>query len=157
MTLKALDFAVVLGFLLVLTAVGWWSRRFVHGVADFVVARRKMRKYLGLTTESAQGWDIATLAAGAEQGFLHGFAYIWISLLGAAIVIPIFGVLGFGVERLRATKAMTLAQFHEMQYGKGVRLTIGVIMAVGGIMNMAIFPVIGCSYLRIFLGLSDRV
>ena len=69
--------------------------------------------------------------------------------------ILVYGVFGFGIERFRASKAMTAAQYHEMRYSRGVRVLVGIVMGVGGVLNMALFPTIGANFLSYYLGLPE--
>ena len=71
-----LDWLIAGLFLVFLTVGGVFCRRFIRSVADWTVAGRHMRKYLGLSSGSAEGIGIATVAAMLEPGFKTGLSYI---------------------------------------------------------------------------------
>ncbi|MCC7085072.1 MAG: sodium:solute symporter family protein [Pirellulales bacterium] len=151
------DWFVLVVLLLALLGVGWWCRRYMRSVADFVVVNRKMRKYLGLSTWSAEGVGLITVVYMAEQGFREGLAYVWLTLANMLLYVPLFGILGFGIRRYRATRVQTIPQFHEMRYSRGVRVCVGVALAVGGILNMAVFPILSSRFLVALLDLPTNV
>lgn len=136
----------------VLFGVTWWSRRFVKDVAGFMVAGRGTGVWLGLSNNFSGGLGLVSIAYIAQQAFSHGLGYIWIVLFRSLFVMTIFGVFGFGIQRLRASKAMTAGQYHEMRYSRGVRLLVGFVSGIGGVLNMAIFPITGAKFIAYFLG-----
>jgi SSS family solute:Na+ symporter len=132
-------------------------QRYVKSVAGFLVAGRKMRLWLGVSTMEASGIGLVAIANFAEQGFNHGYAYIWLQILGAALIIPLFGIIGFGIQRYRMTRVQTLPQYYEMRFSKGLRYLTGFALALGGILGMAIYPMVGSKFLVIFMGLPERL
>ncbi len=140
-----------------LIGVGIWTRLFVKGVADFTVGGRKMGMWLGLGASSADGIAIVSIVAVCEQTYLHGFSYVWLRFLGPLIIVPLIGIYGFGIKRYRATGVQTLPQYFEMRYSKGVRMLAGFAIVIGGVLNMAVFPIIMANFLTAFLGLPATV
>jgi len=152
-----LDWIIVGIFTFGLISVGYITRRFTKGVADFTVAGRKLRVWLGLSATSAEGIAIASIVTIAQQGYLHGFAYVWLITFTLLICVPLIGIYGFGIKRYRATGVQTLPQYYEMRYSRGVRILAGIAIVVGGILNMAIFPIIAAQFFTAFLGLPDTL
>lgn len=138
-------------FFSMLVASALWSRRFVKDVASFLVAGRKTGMWLGLSNNFSGGLGLVTIAFVAQQGFSNGVGYIWLILLQSVLAIVVFGFFGFGIQRLRASKAMTPGQYHEMRFSRGVRLLVGIVCGIGGVLNMAIFPITGAKFLTYFL------
>jgi len=132
---------------------GWVIKKYMRSVADFVVLNRRMRTFLGLSTWSVEGIGLVSIVYLTEQGFTSGFGYLWMTLLNSAIYLPVFGIIGFGIQRFRATRVQTIPQYHEMRFSKGVRVTSGISLAVGGILNMAIFPAVSSHFLVLYMGL----
>jgi solute:Na+ symporter, SSS family len=155
--MKVLDWTLLVFLFTGLFLVALWCRKYVRGVADFVLAGRKVGMFLGLSTGTAEGIGLISIANFAQQGYLHGFSYIWIVLINMIIFIPVFGIMGFGIKRYRATKVQTLPQYYEMRYGKGVRLLAGIALTLGGVLNLAIFPIISSWFLTAFLGFPEYV
>ena len=136
-----------------LLGLGFWTRAFVKGVADFTVGGRQLGMWLGLGASSADGIAVASIVAVCQQAYLYGFSYAWLRLLGPLVVVPLVGIYGFGIKRYRATKVQTLPQYYEMRYSKGVRTLAGFVIVIGGVLNMAVFPIIMAKFLTAFLGL----
>ena len=147
------DWIIAAVMLVGLLVVAVYLGRLNRSVADFILAGRKVRKYLGMSAGSAENLALAGIAASLQQGMQHGFALIWISVILMTYTIPVFGLLGFGIKRFRATRCMTIPQFLEQRYDKRLRLLVGVILAASGILNMAIFPLVGSQFLVAFSGL----
>ena len=138
--------------LLTLGAVAVYFRKYVKDVSSFAIAGRKTRIWLGLSNQFSGGLGLVAIAYVGQQGFCHGAGYIWIALFNSMIGIILFGICGFGIERLRASKAMTSGQYLEMRYSRKLRLVVGLVCGVGGVINMAVFPVTGAKFLCWFLG-----
>lgn len=154
--MTTIDWCIAFAFLGIMIAIGLSLRKYARTMADFLVAGRKVRKFLGLGSQRAEGVGLSSIAAYAQQGFQHGFAFLWIGIINKIWQIPIFGILGFGIKRFRATRCMTIAQYIEERYqSKGLRTFIGVVLAISGIINMSIFPKVESTFLIAFAGLPD--
>ena len=151
------DWLIFGSMLLGLLVITWWCRRHMRSVADFLIVGRKMRKYLGLSTGTAEGIGLVSIAFIAEQGFTNGFAYVWLALAAIVVEVPLIGILGIGIRRFRATCVQTIPQYHEMRFSRGVRICVGVSLAVGGVLNMAIFPIVSSQFLVAFMGLPTTL
>jgi len=157
MRLIAIDWVIIVLACGLLLGVTIWTKRYVKGVADFTVAGRKVRVWLGLSASSADGIAIASVIAISQQSFESGFSYMWLFFLSMLICVPLIGIYGFGIKRYRATGVQTLPQYYEMRYSKGVRRVAGIAIAIGGVLNMAIFPMIAAEFLMVILGLPDKI
>ena len=51
---------------------------------------------------------------------------------------------------------MTVPEYFERRYARGVRVLAGVLMAVGGSLNLGIFPLIEARFLNIVTGIDPR-
>jgi solute:Na+ symporter, SSS family len=154
--IKTIDWFIAAVLLTALIVLGVSIQRYARSVADFLVAGRKVRKYLGLGSQRSEGIGLSGIAASAQQGFQHGFSYLWISVINKIWGIPLFGIIGFGTKRFRATKCMTTAQYLEERYqNKYLRLAVGIVLAFSGVINMAIFPKVGADFLIAFTNLPS--
>lgn len=153
--MTGLDWLIAAALLAFLVGVVIWSRSLVKDVSSFLVAGRKQRMWLGLSNNNSAGLGLGTLAYLCQEGYRNGFAIMWITLLQTLVAIVLFGLIGFGIERFRASKVMTGGQFHEMRYSRGVRLLVGLAMGIGGVINMAAFPVVGGLFIIHFLGWNE--
>ena len=149
------DWIVIAGFYLALGGTGWYTKRLVRGVADFLVAGRGMRKYLGFAAGDAADKGAASTVAAMEVMYRGGPAILFMGLFGMLWGLFI-GVTGFIIHRYRETKIMTTPQLFEMRYSKGVRVTAGTICAMSGIVNMAIFPIVAGRFFTYFSGLPHQ-
>ena len=141
--------------LLILIGVAVYLGKLNKSVADFLIAGRQVRKFLGMSSGTAEGLGLASIAASLQQGMQNGFALIWVSIILMAYSVPVFGIFGFGIKRFRATRCMTIPQFLEQRYSPRLRLLAGLVLAVSGVLNMAIFPITGSLFLTAFSGLPE--
>src|SRR5438067_2127437 len=114
MTIAPIDWLILAaGFLFFL---GWaiYLNARCRGVADYLVSGRKVRMWLGMGAGIGGEIGLISIAAMCEQGFTHGYSFVLINLLSMLITVPLFGIFGFGIERFRATKAMSVPQYIEM-------------------------------------------
>ena len=134
----AIDWAIIIAFLVISTALGLWARRYIGGMEDYVVAGRAVKTYLGVATIIASEMGLVTVMYSAQKGFAGGFAAFHIAVV-AAIVALIVGLTGFIVVPLRKMGVMTIPEFYERRFSPGVRLIGGAILAFSGILNMGMF------------------
>ena len=158
MDLPLLDGLLVVLLLCGLIGVGYWAHRLMRSVAHFTVAGREMGMWLCLSTGVAEGTGLISIANGCQQGFKNGFSYIWLGMVSLLLIrIPLFGIFGIGIKRFRATKVQTLPQFYEMRFNRRVRIFAGITLALGGVLNVAIFPIVGSQFLMEFLGIANNL
>lgn len=131
---------------------GWLCSRYIKGVADFVVAGRNVRPFLALSSGQAEAMGLISIAITCQEGYLRGLSNIWFTVISLVIVVGIYGIGGFVIVRYRELKLMTIPQFYELRYSKGLRITVGFVTAISGILNMAIFPIVGAQFLVHFVG-----
>ncbi|UCG59575.1 MAG: sodium:solute symporter family protein [Phycisphaerales bacterium] len=133
-----LDWCIVVGYLLVIVAVGVYIKRYISSVTDFIVAGRGLRTFLAIATMIGTELGLVTVMYSAQKGFTGGFAAFHIAL-AAAIVTLVVGLTGFIVVPLRRMKVMTIPEFYERRFGRGVRILGGILLAFSGILNMGMF------------------
>jgi len=90
----------------------------------------------------------------AEQGYKNGFSAFFIGL-AAGLGMAILGFTGFLIKGFRASGAMTIAEYYEMRYSKGVRWVGGLVIATAGILNMGVFLKAGALFLTQVTGLPE--
>ena len=112
----------------------------------------------GLEWARALGGEIGLLAIASicEQGYAHGYSFVLINLLSIVITVPLFGIFGFGIERFRATKAMSVPQYLEMRYSKNLRILTGITCCLAGVIQMCIFPIVGATFIRSIINAPER-
>jgi SSS family solute:Na+ symporter len=121
-------------------------------VADYLVSGRKVRVWLGLGSGIAGEIGLLAIVSVCEQGYGHGFSFVLIGILSMLVTVPLFGVFGFGIERFRASKAMSVPQYIEMRYSRRLRILTGMSNCLAGVIQMCLFPIVGASFVRVLIG-----
>jgi SSS family solute:Na+ symporter len=146
-----IDGSIVGLYLLITMIAGLVVRKYVTRVEDFLVAGREMNVYLGIASLAATEFGIITCVYTAQAGFTNGFAGAFPGLCQAGAMFLI-GATGFCVKPLRDSGAMTLPELFEQRYGKFVRWLSGVVIVLGGLLNMGVFLKIGGDFLCLVCG-----
>lgn len=147
-----LDWILIWVPLLIVVYAAFKSQKYVKGVADFLSAGRIAGRYVVSVASGEAGMGLISVVAIMEMYYRSGFAISFWGTLTAPISM-VLGLVGFCTYRFRETKAMTMGQFFEIRYSKGLRVVAAVIQSISGIVNYAIFPAVGGRFLVYFLGL----
>ena len=150
-----IDGSIVGLYLLGTMVAGLWMRRYVSKVEHFLVAGREMNLYLGIASLAATEFGIITCVYAAEAGYSRGFAGATPGLC-QAVAMLVIGLTGFCVKPLRESGAMTLPELFEKRFGKTVRWLAGVVIVLGGLLNMGVFLKIGGDFLCAVCGFNTR-
>jgi SSS family solute:Na+ symporter len=146
-----IDGSIVGLYLLATMAAGLWVRRYVGGVEDFLVAGREMDVHLGIASLAATEFGIVTCMYTAEAGYRFGFAGATPGILMAIAMFAV-GATGFCIKPLREAGVMTLPELFEKRFGPGVRRASGVVIVLGGLLNMGVFLRTGGEFLMTVTG-----
>jgi SSS family solute:Na+ symporter len=141
-----LDGAIVGLYLLGTMAAGLAMKKYVGTVEHFLVAGREMDVSLGIASLAATEFGIVTCMYGAQNGFELGFSGAVPGLLLAAAMWGV-GVTGFCIGPLRESGVVTLPEFFEKRFGPRVRWASGVVIVLGGLLNMGVFLRTGGEFL----------
>lgn len=141
-------------YLISIGIVGVWVNRYVQNVTDYLVGGRNAG--LALNTASFIGTELGlvTVMYAAIEAFSRGFAYLMIPLL-AVIAAFIVGQTGLVIHRLRSLQLLTVPEFFEQRFGRQVRVTAALLMALAGILNMGLFPKMGATFITFVTGMAD--
>lgn len=152
MNLSILDLLFVVAYLLLIFLSGTLVKKYVKGIDNFLVAGRSMGYHLGLLSLMCTEIGMITYVYYAELGFKAGLAALIVAF--PPVVAYIFlGRTGFIIKPLLQMKISTIPEFFSRKYSKGVRLYIGIIMAVGGILNFGVFPGVEANFINIVTGI----
>lgn len=157
MHLTHADWIIALVLVAGLVWAGLYGRRLVKSVAQFTVAGREMGMWLGISTGQAEAMGLICIATSVQNGFTSGFSWVWVLMVMTLIGIVPFGIYGLGIMRYRATNVQTLPQYFEIRYSRGVRIFSGISLGIGGVLNMAIFPIVEAHFMIAFLDLPAAV
>lgn len=153
--LGLLDWSIIAIYLAGTMATGLAMRRYVGKVEHFLVAGREMDVSLGIASLAATEFGIVTAMYTAELGYKNGFAGAIPGIL-LTIAIAAVGWTGFVIKPLRASGALTIPELLERRFGSRVRLLAGLVMVLGGLLNMGIFLRVGGEFLTIVTGIPMR-
>ena len=147
---------VIIGIYLVATmAAGIMVRKYVGKVEHFIVAGREMNLYLGIASLAATEFGVVTCMYTAQNGYDKGFAGATPGLL-MAIPMLIVGWTGFCIKPLRDAGVMTIPEFFQKRFGSTVRWMGGVVIVLGGLLNMGVFLRKGGEFLVYCTGMNPH-
>ena len=131
--------------------MGFYTRRYVRGVSDFLSAGRLCGRYVICMGDVANSISIIMLVTYIEihyrTGFSVGFWYNVLAPLGILLSLT-----GFATYRFRATRAMSLGQFLEMRYSRSLRIYAASLRSLAEMVANMIMPSIAA---RFFIQLLD--
>jgi SSS family solute:Na+ symporter len=89
----------------------------------------------------------------AEAGYRFGFAGA-VPGVEMALAMFVVGRTGFCIKPLREAGVITLPELFERRFGPGVRRASGVVIVLGGLLNMGVFLRTGGEFLMTVVGLG---
>ena len=155
MHFAAIDWFIVVVYLISSVAVGLLGKKYIGKVSDYLVAGRELGTYAGIATLAATEIGTITFMYNGELGYKYGFAAFAAALISGLVMI-IVGRTGLVIERFRALRLMTVPEYFERKYSRGLRLLAGILVATGGILNMGVFLKIEGEFLTIVSGIDSR-
>ncbi|MEX0719568.1 MAG: sodium:solute symporter family protein [Balneolaceae bacterium] len=138
MNFSAIDWVILISYLSITIYIGIWVKKYVQNLSGYIVAGRKIKVSLGIATFTATELGTVTFVYFGELGYVSGFSCFIIGIL-ALIAYTTVGKTGFIIEKLREYGMMTIPEFYELRFNKNVRIIGGIILFVGGVLNMGIF------------------
>ena len=152
MHLSSIDIAIVLIYVGATIAAGAIARSSIKGISDFLAAGRSLRTPTASATYISTGLGLVTVMYFAEEGFKNGFALFLFGIIAFATHMVIAHS-GFIVSRLRHLRVLTVPEFYELKYSRGVRILGGLLLGIAGTLNMGLFPILGSRFVVGFTGL----
>jgi solute:Na+ symporter, SSS family len=150
-----LDGSIVGIYLLATMIAGLMVRKYVGKVEHFLVAGREMDVYLGIASLAATEFGIVTCMYTAQNGYEKGFAGATPGIL-MAIAMAAVGLTGFVIKPLRDSGVITIPELLDQRFGPRVRWAAGVVIVLGGLLNMGVFLRTGGQFLVLVAGLDVR-
>lgn len=140
------DGSIVGVYLLATMTVGIMVRKYIGKVDHFLLAGREMNAHLGIASLAATEFGIVTCMYTAQNGYLFGFAGSTPGIL-QAIAMLLVGLTGFCVKPLRDAGVMTIPELFERRFGFRIRWAAGIVIMLGGLLNMGVFLRTGGEFL----------
>ena len=150
-----LDGSIVGLYLLATMVAGLMVRKYVGNVEDFLVAGREMDVYLRIASLAATEFGIVTCMYTAQNGYEKGFAGATPGILMALAMAGV-GLTGFVIKPLRDSGVITIPELLEQRFGGRIRWAAGVVIVLGGLLNMGVFLRTGGQFLVLVAGLDVR-
>ncbi len=150
------DWLIVIIPTLTVMGIGFYSRKYVRSVADFLSAGRVAGRYVISVGDVAAALSIIGLVAYVEVHYKTGFALVFWNniLLPLGIVMSL---LGYCTYRFRETRAMSLGQFLEMRYNRSFRIFASALRSFSEMLANMIMPAIAARFFIYFLDLPHQV
>jgi SSS family solute:Na+ symporter len=150
-----LDAAIAALSLVATLWIGLRVRRYIGTIEDYLVANRGMGLYVGAASLLSTEVGIITYMYQAQFGFVAGFSAFVVGVITLAVCLVV-GRTGFVVTRLREMELLTVPEYFERRYSRAVRILAGALMALGGSLNLGIFPIIEARFLAIVTGIPSQ-
>ncbi len=151
---STIDWCIVVGYLVSVVGIGVYIERYIKNVTQFIVAGRGLKTFLAIATMIGTELGLVTVMYSAQKGFTGGFAAFHISLASGIVTLAV-GLTGFIVVPLRRMNVMTIPEFYEKRFGRGVRILGGIILAFSGILNMGMFLKAGSLFVMGVTGMTS--
>src|SRR5512137_1684695 len=148
-----IDGSIVGLYLLATMVAGIMVRKYVSKVEHFIVAGREMNVYLGIASLAATEFGIVTAMYTAQAGYTRGFSGAIPGLCSTVAMFAV-GYTGFCVKKLRDSGVMTVPELFEQRFGPFVRWLSGVVIVLGGLLNMGVFLRVGGQFLVVCCGMN---
>ena len=154
---KIINMAIIDWLILVIPVafvvwMGFYSRRYIVGVTDFLCAGRVCGRYVISVGDIANALSIIGLVAYVETHYKTGFAIaFWQHLTGPLGIF--MGLFGFCTYRFRETRSMSLGQFLEMRYSRKLRIFAATLRSTSEMLANMIMPAIAARFFIYFLDL----
>jgi solute:Na+ symporter, SSS family len=147
-----IDWLIVIIPVTFVLGIGFYSRKYIRGVADFLAAGRVCGRYVISVGSIADALSIIGLVAFVEVHYKTGFALaFWTKIIGPISII--MGLFGYCIYRFRETKAMSLGQFFEMRYNRSFRIFASALRSLSEMLANMIMPAIAARFFIYFLDL----
>ncbi len=154
MNFAAIDWVIVISYLGFSLGIGLLGKKFIGNVSHYLVAGRELGLYVGIATLAATEIGTITFMYYSEFGYKYGFSAFSVALISGLVMIFV-GRTGFIVSKFREMKLMTVPEYFEIKYSRGLRLLTGCLVALGGILNMGAFLIVEGKFLMVVSGLDS--
>jgi len=133
-----LHLGLLLGYSVLLIAIGLWIGRRVRGTGDFFVAGRKLGPGLIFATILAANIGAGSTVGAAGLGYENGLAaWWWVGSAGIGTLLLGFWI-GPRIWRIAEQHDLkTVGDYLELRYGSSVRATIAALLWVGTLAILA--------------------
>ena len=150
-----IDFIIIGCYLSLIFGVGIFTRSYVNGFSDFMVANRSVSLPLGVVTMLGTELGLITVMYNAQTGINGLFSSFHIGL-AAFIVTLLIGLTGFVVVELRRLKVKSIPEYYNLRFGPKTRILGAILLCLGGILNMGLFLKVGAIFIQSVFGIDPN-
>ncbi|NPA98663.1 MAG: hypothetical protein GXO43_04720, partial [Crenarchaeota archaeon] len=141
-----------IGLYMALTLIiGYWAARRVKGLADYIVAGRRLGYLLTYGTILATWFGTGLALGGASMAYSYGYRGVIMDPIGAGLCIILFGL--FFAAVLRRRGYMTVSDFFRDRYGEGMELASAIVQTIAYMGWMASLLLSFGTIFKVFLGI----
>lgn len=141
----------VAAYIVLTLIIGWYAARRVKGLADYIVAGRRLGYALTYGTILATWFGTGLAIGGASMAYSFGYRGVIMDPIGAGVCIIIFGL--FFAAILRRRGYMTVSDFFRDRYGEGMELASAIVQTVAYMGWMASLLMTFGTIFKVFLGI----
>ncbi len=125
--------------------MGFYSRRYIRGVSDYLSCGRVCGRYVLNMGDMANALSIIGLVAYVEVKYKTGFALtFWGNLLAPLGLF--LSLMGYVTYRFRQTRAMSLGQFLEIRYDRKIRIFAAALRSLAEMLANMIMPAVAARF-----------
>lgn len=136
--------------------MGYYSRRYIKGISDYLAAGRLAGRYVISVGDVALGLAVITLIGYVEARYKTGFSMsFWENILAPVTIV--ISLTGFCTYRFRETKAMSLGQFLELRYNRKLRVYASGLRSVAELLANCMCPALAARFLIYYLDFPQTV
>ena len=147
-----IDWLIMVVPMIFVVGMGFYSRRYIKGVTDYLAAGRVAGRYVISVGDVAQGLAVITLIGYTEAHYKTGFAMaFWNSILMPLSIV--ISLTGFVTYRFRETKSLSLGQFLEMRYNRPLRIYASALRSVAELLANCMCPALAARFMIYYIGL----
>ena len=122
-----LDYAIVVGFLVIMAAGGFWVSRLIKDSDDFFVAGRELTPFILAATITATNLSMFHFVGMGGTAYRNGISIIWQNWTGNMALV-LSGI--FVLPLMRRLRIRSVPEFLEMRYTRGLRTLVGAFWGV---------------------------
>ena len=151
-----IDWIITLVPLAFVIGMGFYSKKYVRGVSDYMASGRICRRYVLTTALMAEAIGLVSLISYLEMRYMTGFALSFWSNLTLPLGM-ILTMSGYCYYRYRETRAMSIGQYLEMRYNRSLRVFASFLRSIAEIVANSIMPALAARFFIIFLDLPQHL
>ena len=152
---RALDGWLVAIYLVAIVWIGLRAHRRRSTPADYAVAGRRVGASLNAASYVGTCLGLVTLMYSAIDAFENGLSFLLLPVMSGLVTLYL-GATGAVVSPLRRLKLSTIPEYFERRFDRRTRILAGSMAAIAGILNMALFPRMGATFLTYVAGIGGE-